>query len=78
MQRAMLTVQRLATVFLLGVILFNYPVLALFDKAATVLGLPLIFAYLFAAWAVVILLLVWIVERGEHTERSERRERGGA
>jgi Na+-driven multidrug efflux pump len=77
----MLTVQRLAAVFLLGVILFNYPVLALFDKAATVLGLPLIFAYLFAAWAVVILLLVWIVERGEHTERSERserRERGGA
>jgi hypothetical protein len=71
----MLTVQRLAAVFLLGVILFNYPVLALFDKAATVLGLPLIFAYLFAVWAIVILLLVWIVERGE---RSERRERGGA
>lgn len=78
MQRTTLTVQRLAAVFLFGLILFNYPVLALFDKAASFLGVPLVFAYLFAAWAVIILLLVSIVERGERGERSERRERGGA
>ena len=51
MQRTMLTVQRLVAVFLAGFVLFNYPILALFDRAATLPGVPLIFVYLFAVWA---------------------------
>ena len=54
MQRTMLTVQRLVAVFLAGFVLFNYPILALFDRAATLLGVPLVFVYLFAVWALVI------------------------
>ena len=77
MQRTMLTIQRLAAVFLLGVVLFNYPVLALFDRAASFLGMPLVFVYLFLAWAVLIGLLAWVVERSERSERSEHRERSG-
>jgi hypothetical protein len=35
MQRSTLSGQRLVAVFLLGCVFFNYPVLSLFDRAAT-------------------------------------------
>ena len=54
---------RLAAVVLLGLLLFNYPLLALFGRPVDVVGIPLIYAYLFLAWALVIGLLAWIVER---------------
>jgi hypothetical protein len=53
---------RLAAVFLLGLLLFNYPLLALFGRPGDVAGVPLVYAYLFFAWALVIGLLAWIVE----------------
>ena len=62
MQRSMLTGQRLIAIFLGGWVLFNYPVLSLFDRPATLFGLPLVFAYLFIVWAGLILLIAWVVE----------------
>jgi hypothetical protein len=56
------TSTRLAAVFLLGLLLFNYPLLALFGRPGDVAGVPLVYAYLFFAWALVIGLLAWIVE----------------
>lgn len=55
--------QRLAALFLLGVVLFNYPVLALFNRAADVLGIPVLYAFIFGAWTAVIGLLALVVER---------------
>ncbi len=55
--------QRLVAAFLLGLLLFNYPLLAVFNRAGDVLGVPALYAYLFAAWAVLIALLALIVER---------------
>ena len=55
--------QRLAALFLLGVVLFNYPVLALFNRAAYVLGIPVLYAFIFGAWAALIGLLALVVER---------------
>ncbi|MGZ5032162.1 MAG: hypothetical protein ACXWAC_03100 [Usitatibacter sp.] len=55
--------QRLVGLFLLGCLLFNYPMLALFNVRATVLGVPLLYAYLFAAWALLIVLVAFIMER---------------
>ena len=49
--------QRLAALFLLGCLLFNYPLLAIFNVRATVLGIPLLYAYLFCAWALLIALV---------------------
>jgi hypothetical protein len=63
MNRSTRTSTRLAAVFLLGLLLFNYPLLALFGQPGDVAGVPLIYAYLFLAWALVIGLLAWIVER---------------
>lgn len=67
MQKSTLSGQRLVAVFLAGLILFNYPVLSLFDRFAVVAGIPLVFVYLFAAWAALIALMAWVVER-----RAER------
>jgi hypothetical protein len=55
--------QRLVAAFLLGVALFNYPLLAVFNRAAGVLGVPVLYAYIFGAWATLIGLLALIVER---------------
>ncbi len=56
--------QRLAALFLLGCLLLNYPLLDLFALPALVAGIPLIYAYLFFVWALLILLMTAIVERG--------------
>ena len=53
---------RLVAVFLLGVLLFNYPLLALFNRDVSVFGIPLLYAYIFLAWALLIGLLALITE----------------
>ena len=55
--------QRMLGVFLLGTLLFNFPLLALFNRTASILGVPLLYAYIFASWALVIGLLALVVER---------------
>ena len=55
--------QRLVALFLLGVLLFNYPLLAVFNRSAEVLGIPVLYAYIFFAWAALIGLLALVVER---------------
>jgi hypothetical protein len=44
-------------------VLFNYPILSLFNQAGSLFGIPLLYVYIFAAWAGVIGLVAWIVER---------------
>jgi len=56
---------RLAALFLLGCLLFNYPLLALFNVRASVLGVPLLYAYLFFAWAMLIALVALAIEAPE-------------
>ena len=58
-----LTAQRLAALFLLGCVLFNYPLLALFNRAAAVFGIPVLYAYLFGAWLLLIALMALAIER---------------
>jgi hypothetical protein len=55
--------QRLVALFVLGGLLFSYPLMALFDTAGAVLGIPLLYAYLFGVWIGFIALLILIVER---------------
>jgi predicted permease len=54
---------RLVVAFLLGVLLFNYPLLALFNRTAEVFGIPVLYAYIFGAWALLIALLALLIER---------------
>jgi hypothetical protein len=55
--------QRLVALFVLGCLLFSFPLLALFDTGGMVFGIPVLFAYLFAVWAGLIALMVLAVER---------------
>jgi hypothetical protein len=57
------TSQRLIALCMLGVLLFNYPILALFNQPVLVAGIPLGYAYLFAAWALLIALVALAVRR---------------
>ncbi len=63
MFRSVIKGQRLLAVFLLGVLLFNYPLLALFNRAAEAFGIPAVYAYVFGAWTLVIGLLALVIER---------------
>ena len=65
MHRSSLTRQRLVLVFLAGVLLFFSPLLSLFDRQALWLGVPVLYLYLFAAWAVLIAVTAWIAGSGD-------------
>jgi hypothetical protein len=57
---------RLIALFMLGVLLLSPPLLAVFRADILVGGVPLLFLYLFGAWALMIGLLAFAVERGRH------------
>ena len=57
--------QRLIGLFLLGCLLFSYPLLAIFNVRATVFGVPLLYAYLFTAWTLLIVLVAATMERAD-------------
>ena len=55
--------QRLVALFLLGVLLLNYPLLNLFAGPSEVLGIPVLYAFVFAVWALLIGLMALVVEK---------------
>lgn len=57
--------QRLVALFCLGWLLFSFPLLALWDQDAMLLGIPLLPAGLFLVWAVLIAVLAWLMEYRE-------------
>ena len=63
MVRSSLKGQRLVALFLLGCLLFNYPIFSLFAGAAQWAGVPVLYVYVFFAWALLIALMALVVER---------------
>lgn len=53
--------QRLVALFFAAALLFNYPLLSLFDKPEFVFGVPVLYLYAFGAWIVVICMIAWII-----------------
>ena len=47
---------------MLGMLLFNYPILTLFNVPGTRFGVPVLYAYLFIAWAGLIALMAFLAE----------------
>ena len=54
--------QRFVALCVLGLLLFNYPLLALFNVPGTIFGVPVLYAYIFVAWAVLIALMAIVAE----------------
>jgi hypothetical protein len=55
--------QRMIALCMLGCVLFNFPILALFNVPGTAFGVPILYAYIFLAWAALIALMAWVVEK---------------
>lgn len=55
--------QRLIGIFLFGCLLFTFPILSLFDSNRMVLGIPLLYVFLFTAWLILIVLMAIAVKR---------------
>jgi hypothetical protein len=53
---------RFVALCMLGMLLFNFPILALFNVSGTVLGVPVLYAYIFIAWASLIALMALVAE----------------
>jgi len=51
--------KRLVALFLFGCVLLNYPILSLFNLNVFVLGMPLLYIYIFSIWGLLILLSAW-------------------
>ena len=62
--------QVLLALFAAGMVLLNFPLLIVFDRDTTILGLPLLPVALFAIWALLIGLLAWAIERRPPDRRS--------
>ncbi|MEN8196566.1 MAG: hypothetical protein ABFS30_08620 [Pseudomonadota bacterium] len=57
--------ERSVGLFILGVVAFSPPFLLIFNAKATLLGVPLLYIYLFTAWAVLIGLTWLVAERAD-------------
>ena len=47
-----------------GMLLFNYPVLALFNVPGTLFGVPVLYADVFIAWGALIASMAYLAESG--------------
>jgi hypothetical protein len=62
MIRPTLKGQRLVALFLLGCLLFNYPLLSLFAGDTRIWGIPLIYVYQLSAWTALIGAMALVIE----------------
>ena len=53
-----------------GLVLFNFPMLIVWDRDATVFGLPLLPVALFAIWAALIAALAWAIDAAQSVRRG--------
>jgi len=56
--------ERLGLVFLLGVLLINFPILAIFHQPQTIVGIPVLYVYLFGVWTAGIVAVFLLARRG--------------
>jgi hypothetical protein len=51
---------RLFCLFLIGCLIFNYPVISLLNHKIFIFGIPLLYVFLFCAWGLIIIAMVFI------------------
>ena len=55
--------ERLGLLLLLGVLLINFPLLAIFHQSTTIVGIPVLYVYLFGVWTAGIIAVFVLVRR---------------
>jgi hypothetical protein len=71
MTRPGITTERLLALFLLGIIAFTPPFLGIFNTPHLILGVPILYLYLFGAWGLLIGLVALIVHRTNGDDDNE-------
>ncbi len=69
--------ERLTGLLLIGLIVINYPLLALFSKTVLWFGIPALYLYLFVFWAVFIGLAAAVMEKREKSESNTNHRENG-
>jgi hypothetical protein len=62
MNSAEIAGERLVALFILGLLLLSPPFVLIFDTPSEVAGIPVLYLYLFIAWAALIALLAFATE----------------
>ena len=55
--------KRLVSLFLLGAVFFNYPLLSIFNHKSYILGFPVLYFYIFSLWLLMIVIMIVITTR---------------
>jgi hypothetical protein len=58
--------------FILGCVLFNYPILTLFNQRVALFGIPLLYLYLFSVWTAIIVGIMLITKVKDTTARPAK------
>ena len=62
--------ERLVALAFAAGLAFNYPLLFLFSQQGLLFGIPVFYLYLFLAWALLIVLGAFVMERRSRSEGS--------
>jgi hypothetical protein len=63
------TGSKLALLFVVGAVVLNFPVLAIFNRSTTVAGVPLLYVYLFGVWLAGIAAVYVLTRSGGDEEK---------
>ena len=61
---------RLVSLFLLGSLLLNFPLLSLFNLKGFLMGIPVLYLYIFSAWVLLVLLTGLVMRETPDKEKS--------
>tara|TARA_B100001964_G_scaffold131813_1_gene145642 strand:- start:185 stop:427 length:243 start_codon:yes stop_codon:yes gene_type:complete len=70
--------ERYVALIILTVFLFNPPIMSIFNLTELILGVPMLFLYLFAAWAFIIGLNAYLAKRLLMEQFSVREREAGS
>ena len=63
--------QRLLALFLWGWLMFNFPLLGLWDQDDQVFGLPFFPVAIFLIWGLLIAAMAWLMERANQDPQDD-------
>jgi hypothetical protein len=62
--------ERLVALVVLGALALNYPLVALFSHVKLLLGIPLLYLYLFVVWLAIIALVAVVVAHADTDSKA--------
>ena len=66
--------ERLVVMLVVGAIVLNYPLLALFSRIKLLFGIPILYLYIFSIWVFLIVGVALILEKPSSLSKPERSE----